>query len=177
MWSAEKWSFLLHLKNLVNSSSVTSDRHQISEEFVPPVILCRGGLELIYGILHSHLSYTPSFCFYIVSLETQPWNQVPLWICFPMISVWISGLSPIKVCLFIITNANTTIQGHLVIKPMGLCYKAYGLWGHLVYRNKQDPFQSTMPDNAEVNFSHLLFSLIYSLGAKSWLLSQQSWWK
>lgn len=54
------------------------------------------------------------------------------------------------------------------------CYKAYSLWGHLVYHNKQDPFQSTMPDSAEVNFSHLLLSLIYSLGSKSWLLSQQS---
>lgn len=34
------------------------------------------------------------------------------------ISVWISGHSPIKVCLFVIANVNTTIQGHLVIKSI-----------------------------------------------------------
>lgn len=44
--------------------------------------------------------------------------------------LWVSGHSPINVCLIIIANVNTTIQG--------LCYTAYSLWGCSVYHNKQD---------------------------------------
>lgn len=83
MWSAEKWSFLLHFYNLDNPSSVASDGHLVSEMFVLPTIFCWGGLELTCGILHSQFF----LLFSELEESVQSWNQVRLWSCFPMISV------------------------------------------------------------------------------------------
>lgn len=101
-WSALNWSFLLYFE----PSSISSDRHLVSEEFVLPVLLLR------WVWAHMHSLTLPVFALRVSSEMKNVFGPAFL------ISAWISGRSPIKVCLFVIANVNTKIQGHLVRKPM-----------------------------------------------------------
>lgn len=128
-WGEEKWSFLLHFQKLVNPSSITNERHLLSEEFVLPVTLSWGGLELVCRILQSQfLPYS--------ELGESVLKSSRSW--FPVLSydLCANQCSLPNKAMFVY---HYKCKHHTSGTP---CFKVYSLWGHLVYHNKQDPFQS-----------------------------------
>ena len=147
IWTAEKWSFLLHFSNAVNPSSLRSDRHLVAEEFV---LFQTYSVQVDwswYGVpytptLHSQFLLLCSEFGESVLKSSRSLNLLR--------SLWNQCSLPSK-GMFVY---HCECKHHISGTP---CFKACSLWGHLVYHNKQDLFQSTMPDNVEINFSHLLF--------------------